>query len=88
MSSTDAGADYTVASGLVIPAGQTSIRFDVNIRNDDVVEGMESFELLFTLSLGNNIPQSLRERIQICGRNDVIVKITDDDGKHLKFRNN
>ncbi len=74
-----------VLSELTIPAGATNFSFDVSILDDDVVEGMESFELVFTLDLGDEVPQSLKDKIKICGDNNAIIKIIDDDGKYRQL---
>ena len=67
--------DYT--SGLynvMFPAGSTSVLFDVNIANDDTVEGNETFSLSI-------IPSLVPDRVIMGNPRQSAVTIVDNDGK-------
>ena len=72
---TDGGVDYD--SGIynvVIPAGQTSVPFDVPINDDNILEGNEDFGLTI---IRNTLPDGVT-------RGDpfrATVTIRDDDSK-------
>ena len=78
--------DYSVdMEKVTIPPGNLSVLFTTSILNDNVVEDTESFELVFTLELGEDVPESVKRGISICGNNSVPVQIIDDDGRYLEM---
>ena len=71
---TDGGVDYD--SGIynvTIPAGQTSVPFDVPINNDTIFEGNEDFNLTI-------IPNTLPDGVTRGNPDTATVTIRDDDG--------
>ena len=72
---TDGGVDYD--SGIytvTIPAGQTSVPFDVPINDDDIVEGNEDFTVTIVQS-------SLPDGVTRGNPGSATVNIVDDDCK-------
>ncbi|MGI2207191.1 retention module-containing protein, partial [Shewanella baltica] len=55
------GSDFTGVISILIPAGQTSVNFNINTINDDVYEGAEDFTITISnvnggnAAVGNNI---------------------------------
>ena len=72
---TDGGVDYD--SGIynvVIPAGETSVPFDVPINNDNFNEGNEDFDLTI---IRNTLPAGVTRG----DPDSATVTIVDDEGK-------
>ena len=72
---TGGGVDYD--SGIynvVIPAGQTSVPFDVPINDDDILEGNEDFDLTI---IRNTLPDGVTRGNPA----SATVTIVDDEGK-------
>ena len=68
------GDDYVLTStDVVIPAGQTSIKFSVTIMNDNTVETNENF----ILEISSN---SLPNKISITTPERTTIDIVDNDG--------
>ena len=59
---------------MMFPAESTSVPFDVNITNDDILEGNETFSL-------NIIPSSVPDRVIMGNPRLSEVTIVDNDGK-------
>ena len=57
----------------MIPAGQTNVKFDVTIMNDDVVENDENI----TLEINSDM---LPNKITLGNPGSTVVTIVDDDG--------
>ena len=68
------GNDYVLKStDVVIPAGQTNMKFSVTIMNDDTVETNENFMLEIT---SNSLPN----KISITTPERTTIDIVDNDG--------
>ena len=72
---TGGGVDYE--SGpyrVIIPAGQLSVQFDISIKDDNILEGDENFDLTINAT-------SLPDYVVVTGPNQATVTILDNDGK-------
>ena len=68
------GDDYVSGPyNVMIPAGQTNIKFDVTIMDDNVVENVESINLAINSS---RVPI----KITLGNTNRTVVNIVDNDG--------
>ena len=73
---TGGGIDYN--SGpypVTFPAGETVAYFNVSIRDDDVLEGNEKFNVTINAT-------SLPTQVIVSDPNQATVTVVDDDGKH------
>ena len=69
------GDDYSSGPYTVIfPAGYTSVKFNVSINDDNILDDRESFNLTI-------IPSSLPVSINVITPAQVTVTIVDDEGK-------
>ena len=69
------GNDYTSGPyNVMFPAGSTSVLFDVNITNDDIVESNETFSVSI-------IPSSVSDQVIMGNPRQSAVTIVDNDGK-------
>ena len=59
---------------MMFPAGSTSILFDVNITNDNILESNETFSL-------NIISSSASDRVTISSLKQSAMTIIDNDSK-------
>ena len=67
------GDDYVLTStDVVIPAGQTRMKFSVIIMNDNTLETNENFMLMIRSNLPNKISATAPQR--------TTIDIVDDDG--------
>ena len=72
---TDGGVDYDSGIyNIVIPAGETSVPFDVPINNDNILEGNENFDLTI---IRNTLPDGVTRGDPF----SATVTIRDDDSK-------
>ncbi len=72
-------ADVSVPATLALPAGQTSATLRIDITDDSLVEGDESFRIV--LSASDNAPYKLASR----RRRRATITINDDDFATLAF---
>ena len=71
------GSDFIYGPNKVtIPAGQTSMSFNISIVDDTMQEGNESFDLFI-------VPRSLPNRVTQGNPSSITINILDDDGKSL-----
>ena len=69
------GDDYELGSfGVTIPAGETSVSFNISIIDDNIFEGNESFSLTIDSS-------SLPSRVLLQESCVVVITIVNDDGE-------
>ena len=79
--SSQGGADFVSQQfQLDFPAGQTRVTFTVTIIDDNLVENMESFQLL--LSIPNNLTS---KGVQVGPNAASTVTIMDDDGELVEL---
>ena len=69
------GDDYdSRQKSVVIPAGQTNVKFNVSITDDVIVEGNESFSLMI-------ISELLTDQVTLGNFRRTQVTIVDNDGE-------
>jgi hypothetical protein len=70
------GSDFTAVTSVTVPAGQTSVTFDIATIDDALAEGAESF----TVSLGEITGGSFEQIAGDPAKATVTTSITDDPG--------
>ena len=73
---TGGGVDYESGPYRVtILAGQLSVQFDIAIKDDNILEGNENFDLTINAT-------SLPDCVVVTGPNQATITILDNDGKY------